>query len=120
MTRLKCERITGDFDIVFEASPDVELQIEYTKGSDYVGFYHHKGIRRIGFFEHDTGTLITELKIAKGNKKPIKFNLSDLAYFNTGNIYYQGFYEFWKKAFDYAEDFGLSGLQMDICRAPAG
>ena len=113
VTRIKCERITGDFDVVFEASPDVELQIDYSKGDDYIGFYHHKGIRRIGLFEHDTGTLITEIKIAKGNKKPITFQLSDLTYFSTGNIYYQGFYEFWKKAKDYATGHGLSSLQMD-------
>ena len=112
VTRIKCERITGDFDVVFEASADVEVQIDYTKGADYIGFYHHKGIRRIGLFEHDTSTLITEVKIAKGNKKPVVFQLSDLAYF-SGQVYYQGFYEFWKKAKDYADDFGLSGLQMD-------
>ena len=112
VTRIKCERITGDFDVVFEASADVEVQIDYTKGADYIGFYHHKGIRRIGLFEHDTSTLITEVKIAKGNKKPVVFQLSDLAYF-SGQVYYQGFYEFWKKAKDYADDFGLSELQMD-------
>ena len=105
VTRIKCERITGDFDVIFQASPDVELQIDYSKGDDYIGFYHHKGIRRIGLFEHETNTLITEIKIAKGNKKPINFLLTNLKYFNTGNLYLQGFYEFWKKAYDHAEDF---------------
>ena len=113
VTKIKCERITGDFDVVFEASPDVELQIDYSKGDDYIGFYHHKGIRRIGLFEHETTTLITEIKIAKGNKKPVNFFLADLKYFSSGNVYTQNFYEFWKKAYDYAKDFGLDGLQMD-------
>tara|TARA_R110000868_G_scaffold343835_1_gene604790 strand:+ start:50 stop:616 length:567 start_codon:yes stop_codon:yes gene_type:complete len=113
VTRIKCERTKGDFDIVFEASPDVELSIDYNKDDDFVGFYYHKNIRRIGFFEHETNTLIAELKIAKGNKRPIQFQLSDLAYESTGNIYYQNFYEFWKKAFDYAKDFNLSGLLLD-------
>ena len=113
VTRIKCERTKGDFDLVFEASPDVELSIDYTKDADQLGLYHHKGIRRIGLFEHDTQTLITEIKISKGNKRPIRFDLSDLAYFSTGAIYYQSFYEFWIKAYEYAEDFNLSGLQMD-------
>ena len=112
VTRIKCERTKGDFDVIFEASPDVELQIDYDKDDSFIGFYHHKGIRRIGFFEHETNTLITELKIAKGNKRPIRFDLSDLAYV-SGDIYYQNFYEFWKKAFDYAQDFNLDDLQMD-------
>ena len=66
VTRIKCERTKGDFDVVFEASADVEVQIDYTKDADYIGFYHHKNIRKIAFFEHDNGAFITELKIAKG------------------------------------------------------
>ena len=112
VTRIKCDRTKGDFDIVFEASPDVELQVDYEKDADYLGLYHHKGIRRIGLFEHETQTLITEIKIAKGNKRPIRFLLTDLAYL-SGTIYHQNFYEFWKKAFDYAEDLGTEDLQMD-------
>jgi len=112
VTRIHCERFPGDFDIMFEASPDIELSIDYQKGDTDIGIYHHKGIRRIGLFEHDTCTLITEINIPNGSKAPITFNLSSLAYFG-GSIYYQGFYEFWKKASDYAQDFGLSGLQMD-------
>ena len=113
VTRIKCERTKGDFDVVFKASSDVELQIDYTKDADYIGFYHHKNIRKIGLFEHDNGTFITEINIPKGSKRPITFSLSDLAYNITGDVYYQNFYEFWKKASDYAEDFNLSGLQMD-------
>lgn len=116
VTRLKCERLTGDFDVIFEASPDVELSIGYEKGDDYIGFYYHKGIRRIGLFEHETNTLITKVVIPKGSKKPINFHLADLAYMageGKGTVYYQNFYEFWKKAYDHSQDFGLSGLQMD-------
>ena len=113
VTRIKCERTKGDFDIVFEASPDIEVSIDYNKDDSFVGFYHHKGLRQIGFFEHETNTLIARLVIAKGNKRPIKFNLSDLKYVSTETIYYQNFYEFWKKAYDYAQDFNLPGLLMD-------
>ena len=113
VTKLKLERTKGDVDIVFEASADVELKIDYNKDDGFIGFYGHKGIRNIGFFEHDTNTLITSLKIAKGNKKPITFQASDLAY-SPANIYYQAFSELWVKAKSYAEDFGLAGLQFDL------
>lgn len=116
VTRLKCERLDGDFDVVFLASPDVELSIDYQKGDDSIGFYYHKGIRAIGLFEHDTNTLITQIKIAKGSKRPITFDLSALAYLRglgIGEVYYQNFYEFWKKAFDVAEDAGTDDLLMD-------
>ena len=114
VTKLKLERTQGDVDIVFEASADVELTIDYGKDDPTIGFYGHKGIRNIGFFEHNTNTLITSLKIAKGNKKPIKFPLSGLAYIVSQNIYFQGFSELWTKAFEYAQDFNLAGLQMDL------
>ncbi len=114
VTKLKVERTKGDIDIVFEAAADVELKVDYNKDDDFIGFYSHKGIRNIGFFEHDTNTLITSLKIAKGNKRPITFQLSDLAYSISQNIYYQAFSELWVKAFEYAEDFNLAGLQMDL------
>ena len=116
VTRLQCERFEGDFDVVFLASPDVELSIDYQKGNDTIGFYHHKGIRAIGLFEHDTNTLITQVKIAKGNKRPITFDLADLAYLRgdgVGEIYYQNFGERWQKAFAYASDFKLPALQID-------
>ena len=113
VTKLKLERTKGDIDIVFEASSDVELKIDYNKDDGFIGFYGHKGIRNIGFFEHDTNTLITSLKIAKGNKKPITFQAADLAY-TPSNIYYQAFSELWVKAKSYAEDFGLAGLQFDL------
>jgi hypothetical protein len=87
VTKLKVERTKGDIDIVFEAAADVELKVDYNKDDAFIGFYGHKGIRNIGFFEHDTNTLITSLKIAKGNKKPITFQLSDLAYLVSQNIY---------------------------------
>ena len=114
VTKLKLERTKGDIDIVFEASADVELKIDYEKDDGFIGFYGHKGIRNIGFFEHDTNTLIKSLKIAKGNKKPIKFQASDLAYAVSQNVYLQAFSELWTKAFEYAQDFGLAGLQMDL------
>ena len=104
------------FDVIIEASPDVEMTIDYTKGADYIGFYYLKNVRRIGLFEHNTNTLITQVAVPKSSKRPIKFILTDLAYMageGKGTIYYQNFYEFWKKAYDYAQDFGLSGLQMD-------
>ena len=114
VTKLKVERTKGDVDIVFEASADVELKVDYNKDDDFIGFYGHKNIRNIGFFEADTNTLITNLKIAKGNKKPIKFDLSDLAYIVSQNIYYQGFSELWVKAKEYANDLGLTGGTMDL------
>ena len=113
VTKIKVERTKGDIDIVFEASADVEVKIDYNKDDSFIGFYGHKGIRNIGFFEHDTNTLITALKIAKGNKRPITFDLSDLAYTATSNIYYQAFSEFWTKAFEHAQDFKLPALLMD-------
>ena len=58
VTKLKLERTKGDVDIVFEASSDVELKIDYTKDDGFIGFYAHKGIRNIGFFEAGTNTLI--------------------------------------------------------------
>ena len=73
-----------------------------------------KNIRNIGFFEAGTNTLIKNLKIAKGNKRPITFQASDLAYVSTTAIYYQAFSELWVKAKSYAEDFNLSGLQFDL------
>ena len=114
VTKLKVERTKGDIDIVFEAAADVELKVDYNKDDEFIGFYGHKGIRNIGFFEHDTNTLITSIKIAKGNKRPITFQLSDLAYSISQNIYYQAFSELWVKAFEYAQDFNLAGLQMDL------
>ena len=114
VTKLKVERTKGDIDIVFEAAADVELKVDYNKDDAFIGFYGHKGIRNIGFFEHDTNTLITSLKIAKGNKRPITFQLSDLAYLVSQNIYYQAFSELWVKAFEYAQDFNLAGLQLDL------
>lgn len=114
VTKLKVERTKGDIDIVFEAAADVELKVDYNKDDAFIGFYGHKGIRNIGFFEHDTNTLITSLKIAKGNKKPITFQLSNLAYLVSQNIYYQAFSELWVKAFEYAQDFNLAGLQLDL------
>ena len=115
VTKIKVERTKGDIDIIFEASADIELSIDYNKDDDFIGFYGHKGIRNIGFFEHDTNTLITALKIAKGNKRPIKFELTDLTYSGSQNVYYQAFSELWTKAFKYAQDFpGFGGLQMDL------
>ena len=114
VTKLKVERTKGDIDIVFEAAADVELKVDYNKDDEFIGFYGHKGIRNIGFFEHDTNTLITSIKIAKGNKRPITFQLSDLAYSISQNIYYQAFSELWVKAFEYAQDFNLAGLQLDL------
>ena len=114
VTKLKLERTKGDVDIVFEASADVELKIDYTKDDGFIGFYGHKGIRNIGFFEAGTNTLIKSLKIAKGNKKPITFQASDLAYVSTSTIYHQGFSELWVKAKSYAEDFGNAFLQFDL------
>ncbi len=114
VTKLKVERTKGDIDIVFEAAADVELKVDYNKDDSFIGFYGHKGIRNIGFFEHDTNTLITSIKIAKGNKKPISFQLSDLTYSISQNIYYQAFSELWVKAFEYAQDFNLAGLQLDL------
>jgi len=114
VTKLKVEQTKGDIEIVFEAAADVELKVDYNKDDNFIGFYGHKGIRNIGFFEHDTNTLITSIKIAKGNKKPISFQLSDLAYSISQNIYYQAFSELWVKAFEYAQDFNLAGLQLDL------
>jgi hypothetical protein len=114
VTKLKLERTKGDIDIVFEASADVELKIDYTKDDGFIGFYGHKGIRNIGFFEHDTNTLIKSLKIAKGNKRPITFQASDLAYTPTSGVYHQAFSELWVKAKSYAEDFGNAFLQFDL------
>ena len=114
VTKLKVERTKGDIDIVFEAAADVELKVDYNKDDEFIGFYGHKGIRNIGFFEHDTNTLITSLKIAKGNKKPITFQLSDLVYLVSQSVYLQAFSELWVKAFEYAQDFNLAGLQMDL------
>ena len=48
----------------------------------------------------------------KVTRRRVRFQLTDLAYFD-GDIYYQNFYEFWIKAYEYAEDFNLDGLQMD-------
>ena len=114
VTKLKVERTKGDIDIVFEAAADVELKVDYNKDDSFIGFYGHKGIRNIGFFEHDTNTLITSLKIAKGNKRPITFQLSDLVYLVSQSVYLQAFSELWVKAFEYAQDFKLAGLQMDL------
>ena len=114
VTKLKVERTKGDIDIVFEAAADVELKVDYNKDDAFIGFYGHKGIRNIGFFEHDTNTLITSLKIAKGNKRPITFQLSDLVYLVSQSVYLQAFSELWVKAFEYAQDFNLAGLQMDL------
>lgn len=114
VTKLKLERTKGDIDIVFEASADVEVKIDYEKDDGFIGFYGHKGIRNIGFFEHDTNTLIKSIKIAKGNKKPIKFQASDLAYTSTSGVYHQAFSELWVKAKSYAKDFNLSGLLFDL------
>jgi hypothetical protein len=114
VTKLKVERTKGDIDIVFEAAADVELKVDYNKDDAFIGFYGHKGIRNIGFFEHDTNTLITSLKIAKGNKRPITFQLSDLVYLVSQSAYLQAFSELWVKAFEYAQDFKLAGLQIDL------
>ena len=114
VTKLKLERTKGDVDIVFEASADVELKIDYNKDDSFIGFYGHKGIRNIGFFEHDTNTLIKSLKIAKGNKRPITFQASDLTYTPTSGVYHQAFSELWVKAKSYAEDFGIAFLQFDF------
>jgi len=114
VTKLKVERTKGDIDIVFEAAADVELKVDYNKDDNFIGFYGHKGIRNIGFFEHDTNTLITSIKIAKGNKKPVKFELAALTYLVSQNVYYQAFSELWVKAFEYAQDFNLAGLQLDL------
>ena len=38
VTKLKMERTKGDVDIVFEASADVEIQIDYNKDDGFIGF----------------------------------------------------------------------------------
>jgi len=112
-TRIHCERTPGDFDIMFQSSPDVELSIAYEKGDSSIGFYHHKGIRNIGFYEHDTDTLITSINIPNGSKAPVNFTLTDLAYW-AGGIYYQGFFELWNEATGLSDALGLDGATMDL------
>ena len=110
--RLQVERTVGDVDIVFKASSDARLSIDYVKDEANIGFYYYENISNIAFFEHDTNTLITSFNLPRSGNPPISFGLSGLKY-STGAIYYQNFYEFWKRAKDYADDFGLDGLQMD-------
>ena len=113
VTQLHFERTPGDFDARFKSSPDVELSIDYQKDQAQLGFYHHKGIRSIGLYESGSNTLITEVKFPNGSKAPVKFLLTDLAYW-AGDVYYQGFYELWNPATEYAEDAGLDGAVMDL------
>ena len=111
-TQLHFERTPGDFDARFKASPDVELSIDYQKDQAHLGFYHHKGIRSIGLYESGSNTLITEVKFPNGSKAPVKFLLTDLAYW-AGDVYYQGFYELWNVATELADDLGLDGATID-------
>ncbi len=112
VTQLHFERTPGDFDARFKSSPDVELSIDYQKDQAQLGFYHHKGIRSIGLYESGSNTLITEVKFPSGSKAPVKFNLTDLAYW-AGDVYYQGFYELWNVATQLADDLDLDGATMD-------
>ena len=106
-TRLHMERTVGDVDIVFESSSDARLAVDYVKDQAHVSFYYYENISNIGFLEHGNDDLITSINLPKIGNRPVTFSLSNLKYTTTDTVYYQTFYEFYKRASDYAEDFGL-------------
>ena len=76
--KLHMERTIGDVDIVYEASTDSNLSIDYTKDQDSIHFYHYKGIKNIAFFEHSNDDYITSFNLPTPGNKPISFDLSSL------------------------------------------
>ena len=90
--RLQMERTVGDVDIVYKASVDARLSINYVKDQASVGFYYYENISNIAFFEHDTDTFITSVNLPKTGNAPVTFDLSSLKYQGTSQIYYQNFY----------------------------
>ena len=114
-TRLQMERTVGDVDIVFEASVDARLSIDYIKDQANVGFYYYEGISNIAFFEHDTGDFITSINLPKGAYRPINVPLASIVkYDSTSTIYYQHFYEFWNKFDELSQDMDAGDLSSAI------
>ncbi len=110
-TRLQMERTGGDVDIVFEASVDARLSIDYVKNQTNIGFYYYNNISNIAFFEHDTGDFITSINLPKGAYFPVTVPLASLVkYDNTTITYYQHFYEFWNKFDEIDQDMDAGNL----------
>ena len=116
-TRLQMERTAGDVDIVFEASVDARLSIDYVKDQANVGFYYYDNIKNIAFFEHDTGDYITSINLPKGAYRPVTVPLSSLVKYgrtSTNVTYYQHFYEFWNKFNEINQDMDAGNLTSAI------
>ena len=113
-TRLLMERTAGDVDIVFEASVDARLSIDYVKDQTAINFYYYDNISNIAFFEHDTNVLITSKNLPKVGNAPLSVPLSELVYDNTTITYYQHFYEFWNKFDETNQDMDAGDLTSTV------
>ena len=98
--KLHMERTVGDVDIVYKASTDARLSIDYVKDQASVNFYYYEGISSIAFYEHTNDDYITSINLPKVGNRPVSFSLANLQYVGTSTVYYQTFYEFWKRAQD--------------------